>query len=103
MENFRNPYIMNFCQMLLKKKDPELSPDEQAQKVDTMYCDFENMLGKNMVDALPEDNRSEYLAQQKSTEVDFEKIGKMFEENISNPDEILKKTMEEFAALFSSK
>ena len=66
-----------------------------------MYIDFENLLGKNMVDALPDDMRSEYLAQHKATEVDFEKIGKIFEENISNPDEILKKTMEEFATLFS--
>ena len=92
---------MSFCQMLLKKKDPELSPDEQGQKIDAMYCDFENILGKNMVDALPDDKRSEYLAQHKSTEVDFEKIGKIFEEGNPNPDEILKKTMEEFATIFS--
>ena len=87
--------------MLLKKKDPDLSPDEQGKKVDAMYIDFENLLGKNMVDALPDDMRSECLAQHKATEVDFEKIGKIFEENISNPDEILKKTKEEFATLFS--
>ena len=102
MENLRNPHIMNFCQKLIEKKGLKLSPEELEKKVDGMYCDFENMLGRNMTDALPVDKRAEYLAQQKNGEVDFEKIGHIFEENIANPDEILKNTMQEFARLFSN-
>jgi len=101
MENLRNPYIMNFCQMLLEKRGEELSGEEQERKINDMYCDFENMLGKNMVDALPADKQSEYIANQKKDEVDFEKIGRIFEEHISDPDKILKNTMQEFAKLFS--
>jgi hypothetical protein len=88
--------------MLIREKGPELSTEELARKVDNMYCDFENMLGRNMIDALPVDKRSEYLAQRKDGVVDFEKIGQIFGEHISNPDEILKKTMREFATLFSN-
>ena len=102
MEDLRNPYIMNFCQELLKKKGLDLPLEDMAQKVDSMYCNFEKLLGKNMVEALPSDKRSEYLSQYKENEVDFEKIGRIFEENISNPDKILKKTMKEFAELFSN-
>ena len=92
---------MNFCQLLLEKKGVELSGEELARKVNDMYCDFENMLGRNMVDALPDDKRSEYIANQKNDEVDFEKIGQIFEKHISDPDKILKNTMQEFAKLFS--
>jgi len=102
MENLRNPYIMKFCEELTRKKGLKLSSEELERKLDDMYCEFELMLGRNMIDALPDDKRSEYLAQQKNGEVDFVKIGQIFENHISNPDEILKNTMVEFAASFSS-
>lgn len=100
MEDLRNPFIMKFCEDLINKKGVELPVGELSRKVDDLYCRFERMLGKNMVEALPSDKQSEYLDQYDAEEVDFEKIGRIFEEHISNPDEILKNTMKEFSAFF---
>jgi hypothetical protein len=100
MEDLRNSYIVNFCEVLVKKKGKELSPEELSKKVEDMYILFENMLGENMVAALPAEKQEEYMAQYKKEEVDFEKIGMFFKENISDPDEIMKKTITEFSTEF---
>ena len=100
MEDLRNPYIMNFCKSLIEKKNLQLSEDGLSKMLEDMYSLFENMLGKNMVAALPTDVQSQYLAQHESRKVDFERIGQIFEEHISKPDEILKDTMKQFSTIF---
>lgn len=100
MGNLRNPYIMNFCKSLIEKKNLQLSPDGLAKMLEDMYRLFENMLGKNMVAALPADVQSRYLAQHETGKVDFEKIEQIFGEHISKPDEILRDTMKQFATTF---
>ena len=100
MGNLRNPYIMNFCKSLIEKKNLQLSSDGLAKMFEDMYRLFENMLGKNMVAALPADVQSQYLAQYEGGKVDFERIGQIFGEHISTPDEILKDTMKQFATIF---
>ena len=100
MENLRNPYIMNFCKSLIEKKNLQLSEEGLAKMLEDMYRLFENMLGKNMVAALSADVQSQYLAQHEGGKIDFEKIGQIFGEHISAPDEILKDTMKQFTAIF---
>ncbi|MFA4915608.1 MAG: DUF5663 domain-containing protein [Syntrophales bacterium] len=101
MEDLRNPYILNFFNSLIQQKDLKLSSEGLSKMIEDMYRLFENMLGKNMVAALPADAKSEYLAQHEKEGVDFDKIGQIFGEHIPKPDEILKDTMKQFAATFS--
>ncbi|MFH1625538.1 MAG: DUF5663 domain-containing protein [Pseudomonadota bacterium] len=100
MEDERNPYVVDFCKVLIEKKGLELSGEALSKMIEDMYRLFENMLGKNMVAGLPSDKRSEYLVQHEKEGVNFEKIGQMFEAHISRPDEIIKRTMKEFATVF---
>lgn len=100
IEDLRNPYIINFCKFLIEKKDIHLSSDGLSKMLEDMYCLFENMLGRNMIAALPADLQSQYLARHESGKVDFEKIGHIFGEHIAEPEEILKDTMNQFATVF---
>jgi hypothetical protein len=59
--SMKNPYIMNFCRVLVEKKGEKHSPESLKKLLNDMYRLFENLLGQNMVKALPEDKREEYL------------------------------------------
>src|SRR5208337_4341056 len=58
----RNPYIMNFLKALVEKKGEQHQTDDLKKLLGDMYRLFECMLGQNMVNALPEDVRKQYLA-----------------------------------------
>ncbi len=97
----RNPYIMNFCKVLVEKKGEKHEPADLKKLLEQMYRLYENLLGQNMVKALPEDLRQEYLVLSKNLdELSYEKIAEIFDKNISNYEEIMKSTMKEFAELF---
>ena len=97
----RNPYIVNFCKVLVEKKGEKLEPEIQKKMLDDMYRLFENMLGKNMIKALPEDLRKHYLSLAEDlNSLDYDKIGEVFDESISNYQEIMKDTMKQFAEIF---
>ena len=63
-----------------------------------MYRLFESMLGQNMVEALPEGVRKQYLTMAEDLpKLNYEKIGAIFDGNINNYEEVMKNTMKEFA------
>jgi hypothetical protein len=97
----RNPYIMNFCKALVEKKGEEHEPEVLKKLIEDMYWVYENLLGQNMVKALPEDLRQEYLELSKNLdELSYDKIAEIFVKNISNQQEIMKETMKQFTELF---
>ena len=97
----KNPYIINFCKALVEKKGGKLGPEALNKLLNDMYGLFENMLGQNMVKALPEDLRRKYLELcEDLTQVDYETIGEIFEKHIPNYQAIMKETMLQFAEIF---
>lgn len=98
----RNPYIESFCRALIEKHEEKL-PDEAKDKLaEDLYRLFENMLGRNMVNALPEEVKNEFVSKydKGSRNIDFEHIREIFERFEIDQQEIMKKTMKEFAALY---
>lgn len=102
MECEKNPYIENFCRALIAKKGEKLEEEALERLVDSLYRLFENMLGRNMVAALPEGLRSEFVSRydKGSREPDYQEIARVFEAHVSDPQEIMKKTAREFAELY---
>jgi hypothetical protein len=98
----KNPHIENFCRALIEKNEGQLDPDAKDKLTDDLYRLFENMLGRNLVAALPEEVRSQFVAQyDKGTrQPDFEQIAELFGEHIPDSTEIVKKTMNEFTAIY---
>jgi hypothetical protein len=99
----RNPYIMNFCKVLVEKKGEELEPDTMKKLLGDMYRLFESMLGQNMVNALPEDVRKKYLQMADDlANLDYQKIGDIFDVNVPNYEALMKDTMKQFAEIYLS-
>ncbi|SPF35739.1 conserved hypothetical protein [Syntrophobacter sp. SbD1] len=97
----RNPYIMNFLKALAEKKDEQRQPDDLKKLLGDMYRLFESMLGQNMVKALPEEVKNQYLEMAEDLpNLNYEKIGDVFDTNVKNYQEIMKKTMKEFAEIY---
>lgn len=97
----RNPYIENFCKLLMEKRGEKLEPEAFDQVLDEMYLLYESMLGRNMLEALPEDLRSEYLALAKDPgNLTFEKIAAIFSKNPLDYEQIMKQTMKEFTEIY---
>lgn len=97
----RNPFIVNFCEALIRKRGLELSDDSQEKELDKMYHLYEAMLGRRMVEALPEEKKSQYMAILKDLgQLDFDKIGEIFGDGISDPESIMKETLEEFSGIY---
>lgn len=96
-----NPYIMNFCKVLVERKGEKLAPEPLEKLLNDMYRLFESMLGRNMIDALPEDIRKEYLLMSEDLQsLSYEKIGSVFDANVPDYPQIMKNTMKEFADIF---
>ena len=102
MEYKKNPYIENFCRVMVEKKGEKLPPDAMERLIDKLYGLFENMLGRNMVAALPEKLKSEYVSQYERgrNHINYEQIAQIFGKHISNPEEIMKRTLKEFAEIY---
>jgi chromosomal replication initiation ATPase DnaA len=99
--NLRNPFIINFCKVLAEKKSSNLEPDAMERLIDEMYRLYENMLGQNMVKALPDGIRQEYLAATKELEnLSYEKIGKIFDKHIPDHEAVMKQTLKEFTEIY---
>lgn len=97
----RNPYIMNFCKVLVEKKGDIPPPDGMKKLLEDMYRLFECMLGQNMISALPEDIRKEYLSLAEDLQnLNYEKIGNVFDKNVPDYQRIMKETMKQFADIF---
>ena len=97
----RNPYIMNFCKALVEKKGEQHEPAVLNKLLEDLYELYENMLGHNMVKALPEDLRVEYLELSKNLDdLSYTKIQEIFAKNSSNSQEIMKQTMKQFAEIY---
>jgi hypothetical protein len=96
----RNPYIVNFCKVLTEKKGESLEPEAEKKLLDDMYRLFENMLGQNMIKALPDELRKQYLSlTEDPSSLNYDKIGKIFE-NVPDYQGIMKETMQEFSEIF---
>lgn len=97
----KNPYILNFCKVLVERKGEKLEPEPLKKLLNDMYRLFENMLGQRMIDALPEDLRKQYLEMTEDlSRLSYDKIGEIFDPNIPNYEAIMKATMKEFADIF---
>ncbi len=102
MEHKKNPYIENFCRVIIEKKGEKLPTDAMDRLIDDLYGLFENMLGRNMVAALPEEVQSQYVSQydKGKNHIDYEQVAQIFGKHISNPEEIMRKTLKEFAEIY---
>src|SRR5271157_2484425 len=97
----RNPYIMNFLKALVEKKGEQHQTDDLKKLLDVMYRLFESLLGQNMVNALPEDVRKQYLAKAEDLpNLSYKNIGAVFEPNVKNYEQIMKDTMKQFAEIY---
>lgn len=101
MEKPRNPVIVTFCEALMRKKGLDLTEDKREKELDRMYSLYESMLGRRMVESLPEDKKAEYLELLRDLgQLDMDKIGKIFGDGISDPAVIMKETLEEFSDIY---
>ncbi len=101
MEKPRNPFIVNFCEALIRKRGLELSEENQEKELERMYNLYEAMLGRRMVEALPEDKKAEYMAATRDlAQLSFEKIGEIFAEGVPDPQAIMQETLKEFSDIY---
>ena len=87
---------------MVKRKGEKLPPDATERLIDDLYGLFENMLGRNMVAALPEELKLQHISQYERgrNHIDYEQIAQVFGKHISNPEEIMRKTLKEFAEIY---
>ena len=101
MEKPRNPVIVDFCEALMRKKGLELTDDKKEIELDRMYSLYESMLGRRMVETLPEEKKAKYLEILRDLgQLDLQKIEKIFGDGISDPAVIMKETLEEFSDIY---
>ncbi len=98
----RNPYIETFIRTLIDKKEEKLEPDALERLVEDLNRLLENMIGRNMVDALPEEVRSQFISHYDKgcQDVDVDQMSQVFDRFITDPKTIMKKTLKEFAGLY---
>jgi hypothetical protein len=100
-EKPRNPFVVNFCEALIKKRGLELSDEKKEQELERMYNLYESMLGRRMVEALPDEKRAQYMGIIKNLDqLSFEKIGEIFADGVPDPQVIMKETLEEFSDIY---
>ena len=100
-EKSRNPFIVNFCETLMKKRGLELEDEAKEKEVDRMYNLYETMLGRRMVEALPEDKRAQYMETIRDLgQLDFDKIEEIFGDGVPDPHSVMKETIEEFSDIY---
>jgi hypothetical protein len=101
MEKPRNPFILNFCEALIKKRGLELSEEKKEKELEKMYNLYESMLGRKMVEALPEEKQAQYLAITRNLDqLSFEKIGEIFSDGVPDAELVMKETLEEFSDIY---
>jgi len=101
MEKPRNPFILNFCEALIEKRGVELSEEQKEKELDRMYNLYETMLGRRMVEALPDDKKAQYLQITRDLDqLSFEKIGEIFADGVPDAEAVMKETLEEFSNIY---
>jgi hypothetical protein len=101
IEKPRNPFILNFCEALIEKRGVELSEEKKEKEIDKMYNLYETMLGRRMVEALPDDKKAKYMEITRDLDqLSFEKIGEIFAEGVPDPEAVMKETLEEFSDIY---
>jgi fibronectin type 3 domain-containing protein len=101
VEKPRNPFILNFCEALIEKRGVELSEEKKEKEIDKMYNLYETMLGRRMVEALPDDKKAKYMEITRDLDqLSFEKIGEIFAEGVPDPEAVMKETLEEFSDIY---
>jgi hypothetical protein len=98
----RNPYIEEFLRALIKRKGEKLEPDALERLVESLNRLLENMVGRNMIAALPEDVRRAFVSQydKGSRDVDPAQLSPVFDKYIDDPAKIMADTLREFAGLY---
>jgi hypothetical protein len=101
MEKPRNPFILNFLEALIRRKGLTLSEELQAQEVDRMYQLVETMVGRKLVARLPEDKKAYYerLCTDLS-QLDLTKVAEIFGDSVSDPQGVMKDTLQEFCDIY---
>ena len=101
MEKPRNPVIVHFCEALMRKKGLELTDEKQEAELDRMYSLYESMLGRRMVETLPEEKKAKYMEILRDLgQLDLQKIEEIFGDGISDPAAVMKETLEEFSDIY---
>ena len=101
MQKPRNPFILNFCEALINKRGLELSEEKKEKELEKMYNLYESMLGRKMVEALPEEKQAQYLAITRNLDqLSFEKIGEIFADGVPDAELVMKETLEEFSDIY---
>jgi hypothetical protein len=100
--DYKNPYIENFIRQLIGEKEERLEPDALERLVDSLHGLFENMLGRNLLAALPQEVQSKFIAKfdKGCRDIDNEQISRIFAQYDLDQAAIMKKTMKEFASLY---
>ncbi len=97
----RNPYILKFCKVLVEKKGEEHEPEAMKKLLEDMYGVFEFLLGQNMIKALPDNIREQYLGiAQDLQNLSYEKIGAIFDKHVPDYEKVMKQTMMQFTDIF---
>ena len=101
MEKPRNPFILNFCEALIKKRGVELSEEKKEKEIDKMYSLYETMLGRRMVESLPDAKRAQYMEITRDLDqLSFEKIEEIFADVVPDAEVVMKETLEEFSDIY---
>ena len=83
----RNPVIVNFCEALMRKKGLELTDENEEKELDRMYSLYESMLGRRMVETLPEDKKAKYIEILRDLgQLNLEKIEEIFGDGFESGD-----------------
>lgn len=100
----RNPFIENFCRALVVKFQGDKLEGEGVEKsTDKLYKLFEYILGRKMVEALPEDKRKEYLSLTEDLgDLNYQRIGEIFGDADIDIEEIMKEAMTEVAETYTA-
>lgn len=98
----RNPFIENFCRALVVRFEGEEVSGEVVEKsTDKVYELFQYILGRRMVEALPEEKREAYLElTQDLGDLTYERISEIFDEEDLDIEGIMKETMMEVTRLY---
>jgi len=100
-EKARNPFVVSFCEALMRKRGLELDDENEEKEIERMYNLYETMLGRRMVESLPGEKKSQYMAIVRDLgQLDFDKIAEIFGDGIPDPEAIMKDTLEEFSDIY---
>lgn len=101
MEKMQNPFIVDFCEALIRKRGLELSEEAKEKEVEKMYEMVQNMLGRKLVEQLPEEKRSSYLKFTRDpSQLDLATVKQFFQEEISDPEGVMRETLTEFTDIY---